>query len=282
MFTSEQCVERIRASYPTLAIGRARIEEAGQNNLVLMVNDALVFRFPRYAAGARALRMETALLRALRGRLPLPIPDPLYAHLASDLPGEAFMGYPLIAGEPLWRETLAALDDEAATQAMAEQVGAFLRALHHVPVGETELAGQPVADGAADWADLYARFRERLFAHMRPDARDAVARDFAAFLGEPSNFAYAPALRHGDFGPSNILWDAARRRITGVIDFGGAGLGDPAVDVAGIICEVGYGEAFARRCLHIYPEVKGMLARARFYVSTFALQEALFGVEQGD
>ncbi len=64
-----------------------------------------------------------------------------------------------------------------------------------------------------------------------------------------------------------------------MIDFGFAGLGDPASDLASISCS---GEAFLRRILKTYPAVEGILERARFYRSTFALFEAFYGLRDGD
>lgn len=87
---------------------------------------------------------------------------------------------------------------------------------------------------------------------------------------------------HGDFGRSNILYDEREQRITGIIDFSELSLGDPAVDIAALACPVGYGEDFVRRFEHIYPGIDALLPRARFYISTFALQEALYGIENDD
>lgn len=286
MNAAQPYIERLLAAFPDLTITRAHIDDSGQNNSVVEVEDAakgaLVFRFARYAEGIRTLRREIVFLRGLRGRLPLATPDPTYVALESERPGEALMGYRRIPGAPLWREELAAIRDAAAVHALAGQVGRFLRALHELAPAAVGLNDLPVSDTTAEWADLYTRFRGSLFAHMRADARAEVARAFETFLGDARNFAYTPALRHGDFGTSNLLWDATARRLTGVIDFGSAGLGDPAVDVAGIICRAGYGEAFACRMLPFYPALEEMLPRARFYASTFALQYALFGAEQGE
>ena len=92
---------------------------------------------------------------------------------------------------------------------------------------------------------------------------------------------YTPVLRHGDFGTVNLLFDAAAQSISGVIDFGNAGLGDPALDFAAIIAPFGYGEAIIERFARVYPLDEAMLDRARFYVSVYALQEALYGAEHG-
>jgi aminoglycoside 2''-phosphotransferase len=138
----------------------------------------------------------------------------------------------------------------------------------------------PAHDTYAESADIYARIQEKLFGHMRPDARAWAAGHFEGFLDDVSNFKYEPVLKHGDFGPSNILFDREKQRVTGIIDFGSAGMGDPAYDFAGLLS--GYGERFVEYCVDVYPEVEGFEERIRFYQGTFALLEALFGIEHGD
>ena len=274
-------LERLRAAYPDFGGGFGELRLArGQFNDVLLVDGNLVFRFPRSGRAAALLRAETALLRALRGRLPLPIPDPTYVGADPGSGRLAFVGYRLIPGEPLKPGTLAAIQDEATLQRLAAQLAAFLRALHGLPADELGLA-LPAADGRDAWARLYGRCQAELFGFMRPDAREAVARRFEAFLADPSHFAYRPVLRHGDFGGGNILYDAAARAVSGVIDFGAAGLGDAAVDLAAL---AGYGGAFLERVFAAYPELADppVQGRARFYRSTHALQQALWALETGD
>ena len=70
--------------------------------------------------------------------------------------------------------------------------------------------------------------------------------------------------------------------MTGVIDFGSAGFGDPAVDVAGLIASTGPGEVLIEKVRPTYPDVDGLLDRARIYRETFALQHALLGAKGDD
>ena|SRR5947208_12200911 len=115
---------------------------------------------------------------------------------------------------------------------------------------------------------------------MRADAQKSVTRHFETFLGDPAHFLATPVLKHGDFGTTNILVDLPGRVISGILDFGGAGLGDPAYDFAGLLSS--YGEAFLRRCAMTYPEIEMFWDRIIFYQGTFALLEALFGIENQD
>jgi aminoglycoside 2''-phosphotransferase len=115
---------------------------------------------------------------------------------------------------------------------------------------------------------------------MRQDAREWAIRHFESFLNNPHHFVYESVLRHGDFGATNILFDPQRQVITGIIDFSNAGLGDPAYDFAGLLSS--YGESFLKRCTSTYPEIESFWSRILFYQGTFALVEALFGLENND
>ena len=112
------------------------------------------------------------------------------------------------------------------------------------------------------------------------DKCDAVAQHFEQYLQNTVEFQ--PVLRHGDFGPGNILFDPKKRSVSGVVDFGSVALGDPAVDIASLIGPFGYGETFLSLLARDYPRLDELLPRARFYIGTFALQEALWGWENND
>ncbi len=277
---TESCLLSIEQAVPELEILSAEFNEEGQNSDILLINGELVFRFPKYLQVLERLKVETAILTAIQGYVPLPVPVPTYVCLEGRQVGTAFIGYRMIPGKPLWREVYRELNSGAAVEALAIQLGAFLKALHNVPHGEVIACELPVMDTHEECLDLYARMREKLFGYMRPDARMWATKHFEEFLGESSNFEYEPVLKHGDFGPSNILFDEGTRTMCGVIDFGSSGLGDPAYDFAGLLS--GYGEGLVRRCAVTYPEVKSLLPRVRFYQGTFALLEALFGVENDD
>ena len=274
----EAYLQSIAAAYPDLQIVSSECNTQGQNSDVVVVNEELIFRFPKYAHVLENLKTETAILKAVRGRLPLPVPDPVYANLGKPV-GGAFAGYRMIPGEPLWRDTFRAITDPGVVRGLADQVAGFLRALHSMPVEDLGIE-LPLHDTYEESAGIYARIREKLLGFMRPDARDWAAGHFEGFLSGAANFQYRPVLKHGDFGTSNILFDRETQRIAGIIDFGSSGLGDPAYDFAGILSS--YGEGFVEQCARAYPEVEAFMGRIRFYRGTFALLEALFGIENGD
>ncbi len=276
----EPYLRSIAFAYPDLPIISARFNEAGQNNVVLALNEEFIFRFPRYPLNLKELEIELAILTGIQQRVSLPIPNPLFLRLDAPAGGEAFMGYRLIPGEHLWRETLAAIQDEQVLNRLADQLAGFLKELHNIPVREAIACELPHGDTLDEWTDIYTRMQAQCFPYMRPDARVEVSQHFERYLSDQSHFSYQPVLKHSDFGAGNILFDATAQTITGIIDFGSAMLGDPAYDFAGLLSR--YGEAFLHRLERAYPALASYWERIHFYRGTFALLEALFGLEQGD
>jgi len=122
-----------------------------------------------------------------------------------------FVGYPVIRGEPL-------VDEDPAG------VRAFLEALHAL-----DPAGLPVASD--DWVDAYLRqceeFERLVFPHLDADERGRAQRLFAEV---ETLVGFEPALLHADLGPDHLL--VRKGRLAGVIDWGDARVGDPALDYA--------------------------------------------------
>lgn len=273
-------IQQIQKRYPDLRVETASLNQAGQYNDVLIVNEALVFRFPRIPQAVESLWREKVLLGSLVTRLSLAIPHPKYYYLETDAVGEAFLGYQMLSGESLWREIFVQIREAGVLDRIAAQLTGFLDELHHVPVDETIPIHLPTRDTRREWAELFEQIRDKLFTYMRPDARRGVEAHFADYLDNPERYEFKPALRHGDFGAGNILYDVQQSSIVGILDFAGTTLGDPAVDYAGLLAS--YGDSFFSRCRAAYPRIESALARVYFYRGTFALQEALFGVENDD
>jgi aminoglycoside 2''-phosphotransferase len=240
---------------------------------------------------------ETNLLSALQGRLPLPIPHPIYTRFDPPIPGLAFVGYRRLPGQPLLPAGLAAVRNEFVRDDLARQLAEFLRALHNLPLANLPAdlpgcpPGQPPGEQRATWESMYAAVREKLFAAMRPDARRAVSALFESYLDDSSLHNFEPCLRHGDFGGDNILWQPPAEgspnnsgaQVTAILDFTCCAPGDPAYDLASV-ATLG-ADLFERLALRYAPDPThraGLLARVRFYQGTFALEEALSGLEDGD
>ncbi|OIU73044.1 phosphotransferase family protein [Rossellomorea aquimaris] len=267
-------INLIKEKIPNFIIHNYYKNEQGQNNVVLIINDEWVFRFPKYKGGIEQLKKETVILESVSTKLSIPVPKPEFQSFHSEEPGQVFTAYRLLPGSPLWRENIINIEEPWRQQA-AGDLAVFLKELHSIPA-DTILSPAQQNSVVEEMEDLYKRLETKVFPFMKQEAVEETEKRFTAYF---SSFQSAEAsIVHGDFGCSNILWD--KGRVSGIIDFGGAGIGDPAYDVAGILAS--YGEEFLNMMIPHYPEIISFQERVHFYKSTFALQEALFGVENGD
>ncbi|TGB03557.1 phosphotransferase family protein [Halobacillus salinus] len=271
---------RIKELYPDLKIDQIEWNEIGQNNDVIIVNNSLVFRFPKYIEGIYKLEKETKILDQIKGNVSLSIPRPQYRAFEPYEVGKVFTGYPFIQGSPLWSQTMKEIKNEEHIQVLSSQLVAFLSELHSQPVASLDIKKQTAKDIRQSVVELYNDFQEKLFPYMKEISKSEVSHNFEGFLSRDELFDFDTVLIHGDFGASNILWDPTTNRISGVIDFGEAEIGDPAYDFAGLLAS--YGQPFVERCLSLCPEGEKVLDRITFYKSTFALQEALHGWKNSD
>ena len=270
-------LQTIKEAYPSLDITSARLHTSeGQFNDILFINEELIFRFPRYEENIENFLREIKLLQKLQGHLSLPIPDPIYVSTDKNSVGDVFMGYRLLPGKPLFREVFNTITDQSMLKTFARQLAHFFVGLHTLFPPSLGL-DLPVRNQLSEYKSFYSNIQADLFAFMRPEARKLVSEQFENYFSNPAWHHFAPTLIHGDFGGSNILF--VENRITGIIDFSFAALGDPAVDLAAIST---FGDPFLGRIGEYYPNIKSLLERAKFYRSTFALYEALHGFRNND
>lgn len=269
--------KRINEIYPDLQIEKAVIDETGQNNDVLIINDSLVFRFPKYKKGIDDLLREVKLLNTLQPFTTLPIPNHIYSCFTELEIGKVFTGYEKINGASLSRTAFREIKNLTIQENLAHQLVTFLKEVHSTPIKQLELEKLDVYN---TFHDLYTTIQTKLFPYMREDAKKQITETFQSFLQDTTFQELNLTLIHGDFGASNILWNPDSGTITGIIDFGGSCIGDPAYDFAGLLSS--YGEDFFRTCISVYPNGEKVAKRVMFYRSTFALQEALHGIKNND
>jgi len=281
MAEADSYLTLIRTRHPELSFAKAHLQPGGQYNDVVMPDNGLVFRFPRCRETIRRLVQSTRVLEQLRGRVELRLPAPLFSNLEGE-PGEVYVAYERIPGETVRRGNFESVVGNEAMKMVAHQLGAFLAQLHDLPVSLVTERPVGLAVNYDYWADFYRRTQRLLFSHLGPVLRKRVATHFETFFEreERAGQAEKPRLVHGDFGASNILLDRVTQGVTGIIDFDSVGPGDPATDVAAL--RTSYGPRFVDEFAMHYPLTSDVAGRVQFYIGTFALQEALYGLEHND
>ncbi len=222
----------IAAQFPALAGHELRPLGVGWDNTAYLVGAATVFRFPRRQGAAELLAREAQIVPLLAPHLPVPIPAPTFVGTPTPLFPYPFVGYPFLRGTPA--SDLAVSDDDDARTALAAPLGAFLRALHGIPIDAATRTWAPGDEIARN--DLAGR-APGLSVRLRGNAAAldgaAVAR-LVALVGQLATTparAAPPCWVHGDLYPRHLLLDEAQRFV-GVIDWGDVHLGDPALDLS--------------------------------------------------
>jgi aminoglycoside 2''-phosphotransferase len=266
---------RIQECFPDLSISQVQVNSEGLVNDIIVVNHARVFRFPKEEWAKEDQKREVKVLELVREVVDIPVP--VFDRVEDD-----FVSYELIPGDPLMRDDILRLT-EGEQERLAEQMARFLCQLHSVPMEELQAREIPLSvtvRSRGDWLKLYEDVQREVFPLLMAHAKEWVHDHFSPILANENFMDCQLTLINGDLGPYHILYDRKGKRMTGVIDFGTAGLGDPACDVSILINN--YGESFVRRVSQHYPAIGSMIERARFWAGTVELQWVLGGIRTGD
>jgi len=183
------------------------VDDDGFDFKVVLVDDRWVIRIPRREQVLSALEQEIVLLPELEAALPVAVPH--FEHISHDPP---FVVYPLIRGTPL-------IDEDP------DGVREFLESLHHV-----QTDALPPTDWIASYIEQCAKFTELVLPLLSPDERSHAQ---ALFAEVETLTGFDPCVTHSDLGAEHLL--VRDGRLVGVIDWGDARLGDPALDYSWLL-----------------------------------------------
>lgn len=211
--TATRSLRRTSTTRPQSSVARVGAPlveiDRGWDFKILVVDDEWVLRIPRSELSVEELEKEIELLPLLGPALPVEIPH--FEHVWRD---PLFVIYPLIRGASLRGEDPGG-------------VRAFLDALHSL-----DSSNLPVP--RPGWQDIYrghaADWRALVFPLLDADER---SRGEALLAEVETLTGFAPTLVHCDLGPEHLL--CRDGRLVGVIDWGDAKIGDPAIDYAWLL-----------------------------------------------
>ncbi|HEX9641648.1 MAG TPA: phosphotransferase [Candidatus Krumholzibacteria bacterium] len=148
----------------------------------------------------------------------VPSPRPLYLDAEGEYLGEPAMLLSYLPGRSMYQPR--------GVNVWVRELAQAMHAIHAVTPDRHDLSWLP-RRGREELAAELEGMRERVDAHEDGIAREA----FAALEANQDRIAWVePCLIHEDFWPGNTVW--FRGRLTGVIDWANACLGDPRLDPA--------------------------------------------------
>jgi aminoglycoside phosphotransferase (APT) family kinase protein len=192
------------------------VPSAGTDNAMYRLGDELAVRLPRIHWSVDCIAKERKWLPVLAPRVPFAVPVPV----ATGEPDARFP-YPWSVVRWVAGDT-ASLDRLSDPVRTALDLAAFVRALQEVDPtnGPTHHRGAPVR--------LHDAGLRRSVAGLRGEVDgDAVIAAWDRVLAAP-DYDGPPRWYHGDLSYLNLL--ARGGRLSGVIDWGTCGVGDPAID----------------------------------------------------
>ena len=202
-----------------------RVAASGTVNAIFRIGDRLAARFPlvRGDIGSmrQSLRAEAAAARELAGRTRFPTPEPVAL-------GEPGPGYPLPWSVQTWLPGVVATDeDPAASTAFAHDLAEFVRDVRAIDTAGRTFRGS----GRGGELREHDAWLETCFRHSEHLLDVPALRRAWKALRELPRGTDADVMNHGDLIPGNVL--VAGGRLAGVLDVGGFGPADPALDLVG-------------------------------------------------
>jgi aminoglycoside phosphotransferase (APT) family kinase protein len=203
-----------------------RIASQGTDNAIFRIGDRLAARFPLRGSDAasvlRWLEAEAEAARELAGRTPYPTPEPIAL-------GEPGRGYPLPWSVQTWLPGAVATDeDPGESAAFAHDLAEFIRGVRAIGTRGRTFSAEGRRGGELRAHDGWMR---TCFEHSEQLLEVPRLREMWAVMRELPRGTAPDVMNHGDLIPGNVL--VSRGRLAGVIDVGGLGPADPALDLVG-------------------------------------------------
>jgi aminoglycoside phosphotransferase (APT) family kinase protein len=211
----------VAAQFPQWAdLPIERVPSSGTDNALYRLGDDMVVRLPRIHWAVGGVEKDFRWLPRLARLLPVSIPVPL----ARGAPAE---GYPWTWGVYPWLEgENPVVDGIGDVEALTSDLARFVSALHGLDLG-----GGPPARRGKPLAEVQDEDARAALAELRATGSidvDAATEAWEQALEVPP-WAGPPVWVHGDLLGGNLLVRGGR--LTGVIDWSGVGVGDPACDL---------------------------------------------------
>ncbi|MDD5068475.1 MAG: aminoglycoside phosphotransferase family protein [Candidatus Pacebacteria bacterium] len=258
--TKEEYLELIKKEFPEVSFQNSRLITHGWDNNVIVLDDRLIFRFPKSENYIRRFQVEVKFLEHLLTKVTLPIPK--YIYLSKD---RSFGGYQMLTGTEMQPELFNSQSEIQKTD-IAKALGKFISDLHSTPTEILRNCGFK-ADPKGHWwgkrniESILKELREKVFPELTNKEVDWVEHQFNEYLG--LSFDFEPKIIHYDLNNKHILFDQTTGALTGIIDFSDIDIADPAADFAGLW---DYGNLFAEQTFSFYSgqKDKDLLRRSKF------------------
>lgn len=252
----------------------------GWDNTVFLINDDIVFRFPRREISVPLIEREIRILPKLSKFLSLRIPEPIYLGKPSREFPHPFYGHFRLNGISGCRVALSLSEYEEA----AKVLGDFLSFLHGLDLKALDLDSKDLDPelNRMEIEPLLKNLHERLeniegiynLGKYRPKI-EQICKQARIYRVKDAHYSFI----HNDLYHRHLLFE--NHCLTGIIDWGDCGIGDPVADL-GIVYQ------FFPKSMHaVFYKAYGVVKNsakdyAKFLGLYYAIALLWFGNDRND
>ncbi|MBA3535012.1 MAG: phosphotransferase [Tatlockia sp.] len=219
--------------------------DEGWDNMVYLVNETLIFRFPRRELGLICMENEILLLPYVASQLSFPLSAPQWIGEPSDLYPYPFAGYAMIPGKPVSD----AMQTLIADTSFAKTLASWLAELHAVPIKKEHRSLISHELWQYDVNQRISRCKGNLSSYenyyLESGFDKTTLEEIIALLPSLTFKENKKTYLHGDLYSRHVVMNPETLTPTGLIDWGDIHIGHPGIDLAvGMIFEEEAFQAF--------------------------------------
>jgi len=259
---AEFFIQKIKNDFPQIKWEKYRILNHGFDHVIIILDEKIIFRFPKDKKYKSAFENEIQLLHYLKKKVKVGIPE--YNYISKD---KSIAGYDMVRGRELTASRFRLLS-ASEKDTVAKQVAEFISMLHATPKSVITKHNVQSENQEKNYKNLVRDVKKLLFPRLRKQDIQAIEEYFAE-LKDALDHTYPNALTHNDLTSAHILWDSNNKQVN-IIDFSDRAFGDPAIDFSGLF---EYGAKFVEKVFKLYSGKKDeqMLKRSQLYFKRIPL-----------
>ena len=255
-------LQKIKDNFPKLKWRKHRVLMHGWDHIVIILDEKIVFRFPKDKLAREKFQDEIRLFRYLKKKVKANIPD--YMYISKD---KSFAGYDKLNGQELTYSNFRKLSSQE-KESLAEQLADFISTLHVTPKSIITKYNIKTQDERKLYKKLLRDAEKIIFPRVSKKDIQLIEEYFGE-LKDALSQKYSNVLVHYDLTGEHILRDSKKKKLN-IIDFFDCAFGDPAIDFAGLL---EYGINFTEKVFNPYSGKKddNMLKRSQLYFKRIPL-----------
>lgn len=217
-------IKQIKNNFSDLKFKKSDIIDHGWNKTVIVLDNKIVFSFPKNKEAESKFRAELEILPKLSETITLPIPN--FQYIPAD---KSFAGYNFVTGEPLSIKDFNKLNSSQQNK-IAKQVSDFLNELHNFSATKAKKYGVSLAWSEKDARNYYSEQAETVYKKLSSNDIKLLKSIFDTYCNGKIKTDFKKTVVHQDLTSDHILFDKNTKKVCGIIDFGDIQISDPAVD----------------------------------------------------